>query len=90
MTKRKLEDFHIKIPEPLINEVDKMVIETGLYSDPVEFVADACRRLVIASKKKEVNQKSHGNDVNSETKVKFEDIDQKRTVNRPHKLIGDI
>ena len=89
MVKRKSEEFKIKIPEPLFNEVDKMVIETGLYSDKSEFVVDACRRLIIVSKKKEVKLRSNGKDVNDQSRNEIEGVGSKRALNRPN-LGGDI
>jgi metal-responsive CopG/Arc/MetJ family transcriptional regulator len=89
MVRRKLEKSQIKIPEPLIDEVDKMVIETGLYSDKREFVADACRRLIIASNMKEVNSKLYENEVQVESEIKIGDINKKRSLNRSF-LKGDI
>lgn len=89
MVKRKLEKSQIKIPEILINEVDKMVIETGLYSDKREFVVDACRRLIIASNMKEVNSKLYKNEVQVESDIKIGDINKKRSLNRSF-LKGDI
>lgn len=89
MTKRKLEKSRIKIPETLISEVDEMVIETGLYSDPVEFVADACRRLIIESKKKEVKVKSNGNDEHAKGRFELKGAGSKRALKRPD-LGGDI
>ncbi len=89
MVKRKSEEFKIEIPEPLFNEVDKMVIETGLYSDKSEFVVDACRRLIIVSKKKEVKVRSNGKDVNDQSRNEIEGVGSKRALNRPN-LGGDI
>ena len=89
MVKRKPEEFKIKIPEPLFNEVDKMVIETGLYSDKSEFVVDACRRLIIVSKKMEVKVRSNGKDVNDQSRNEIESVGSKRALNRPN-LGGDI
>ena len=53
----------VKIPKLLKCEVDKVVEETGLYSDEVEFVTDAVRRLIIDNKKEEVNRISQRSDL---------------------------
>jgi len=83
MARRKSEELQIKIPEQMINEVDKLVIETGLYADKSEFVADACRRLVIESKK-EVKVRTNGNDLSAEIRNKIESKSTKRALNNPN------
>lgn len=82
MKKRKHEEYQIEIPKPLINEVDKIVLETGLYSDPEEFVADACRRLVM-EKKKEVNLISHKKNLHFKGDIKIEKLKKKRQFKGP-------
>lgn len=88
MARRKPEELQIKIPERMINEVDKMVIETGLYSDKAEFVADACRRLILESKK-EVKVRFNRKDVNAQYWSEIESVGSKRALNSPD-LKGDI
>lgn len=53
MARKKLEENQVKIPDSLKSEIDEKVLKTGLYSDGVEFIKDACRRLIIDSKTKE-------------------------------------
>ena len=83
MKKRKLEEYQIEIPKPLITEVDKIVLETGLYSDPEEFVADACRRLVMEKKKMEVNSISHGKNRHFKGDIMIEKMKKKRSFKGP-------
>ena len=45
----------VDIPHNLISEVDRVVLETGLYSDKTEFVFDAVRRLILESNKDEID-----------------------------------
>ncbi len=89
MARRKPEELQIKIPERMINEVDKMVIETGLYSDKAEFVVDACRRLVIESKKNEVKVRSNGKNMNGQSRNVIEGKGSKRAL-KISNLKGDI
>ncbi len=82
MKKRKHAEKQIDIPKPLINKVDKMVLETGLYSDPEEFVADACRRMII-EKKMEVNSVSQQRRMKFEGGIENEQIKKKRPLKHP-------
>ncbi len=52
--------YQVDIPQNLISEVDRVVLETGLYSDKAEFVLDAVRRLILESNKDEMNWISSG------------------------------
>ena len=52
MEMEKTKNPKISIPEPLKTKVDKMV-KTGLYSNEIEFVNDAVRRLIIQNKMEE-------------------------------------
>ena len=56
----KEKDPRIQIPAPMKIEVDN-IVKTGLYSNHVEFVNDAVRRLIIQNKTEEksiINDKS--------------------------------
>ncbi len=79
LLKNRPEDSQIKIPEPLIYEVDKIVTQTGLYSDKIEFVTDAVRRLIIESRKEEVNPVFHNKNVHAKSTIKIKDVESKKT-----------
>ena len=50
----------VEIPQNLISEVDRVVLETGLYSDSTEFVFDAVRRLILENSKNELDWVTSG------------------------------
>ena len=82
MTKRKRDASHIKIPEPLIYEVDRIVTETGLYSDESDFVTDAVRRLIIESNRTEVNVISNVTNRRTKGRVDIRNVKEKRMLNK--------
>ncbi len=84
LMKNKLEDSQIIIPEPLIYEVDKIVTQTGLYSDNIEFVTDAVRRLILESRKDDVNTIVQEKGVHDGNVVKIKNASRKkRKMNSP-------
>jgi len=89
MGRKKLEESQIKIPEHLINEVDKMVIESGLYSDNIDFIMDACRRLIIENKKENVDLIHRRTELESEGMLKIAGVDPKGSQKKPVQR-GDI
>jgi Arc/MetJ-type ribon-helix-helix transcriptional regulator len=80
---RKTENSRIKIPKLLISEVDRIVEESGLYSDEAEFVTDAVRRLIIESKKEEVKRITYGQDSIVKSKVNMKDVKHKGSMEGP-------
>ena len=89
MATKKHENSQIDIPKPMISEVDKIVTETGLYTNNIEFVADAVRRLILESRKKEVNVKSNRNDLRTKNGHEIGCVGFKKDIRKPPRM-GDI
>ncbi len=79
----KPKDCQIKIPKLLKCKVDKIVEDSGLYSDEVEFVTDAVRRLIIESKKEEVKRINYGQDSHVRSKINVENVKHKGAMEGP-------
>ena len=79
--KEKVEDCQIEIPEPLITEVDKIVAETGLYSDKIDFVTDAIRRLVIDYKMEELERAANQRYLHAKGRINIENGEHREEMN---------
>ena len=73
----------VKIPKIMKSEVDRIVEESGLYSDDLEFVTDAVRRLIIESKKEEVKRINHQQDSHVNSKVNMKNMKHKGAMEGP-------
>lgn len=80
--KAKLDHFQIRIPESLVQEVDKLVAESGLYMDRGDFVVDAVRRLVMENKKEETEETYQGADIQSRGGLSIGKQEEKGASNR--------
>jgi hypothetical protein len=88
--RRELKSLQIEIPKPLILEVDKVVTESGLYSDNIEFVTDAVRRLILESKEGDMNIFSQGKSEELRNNLDIDKTSIKRNLPHTPSLKGDI